>query len=587
MRFDDSLKTVLSGDIASGHGAQAAWRQLVDLISRGRASADAPQIARLRLLRQAVPVDVRAASGRALAFAHPPAALVGLFGEDELSVAAPVLRTATLDADDWIALLPGLGPTGRSVLRHRRDLPREVRTALGAFGSADFVIAHVAAEPAISATTPPDAAPEPLPSSVVPDSSMSTPSAAEPVASAMAAAPRTPVGSDAIRHAEAQPVRSAANGFVISDLVARIDAFNRAREEPGTGAAVAREADTFRYETDAEGVIRWVDGVSRTALVGASLARLAPQGVVQADGVAAGALRRRSRFSDARLEVGGVSDAAGSWRISGVPTFDPATGRFTGLRGVARRPRIDESAAPVAPVAASAAAADSLRQLVHELRTPTNAIAGFAELIETQLLGPVADPYREQAGTIRTQASALIAAIDDLDIAARLESRALELRSGVVAVAPLLERIARDLAPLAELRGATLSIDAAADCTILGDDRAVERLLSRLIAALVSAAGRGERIGIRYADDPAGGVAIVADRPAALGVSGGDALLALDREDEDREGGPLLGTGFALRLARNLAVELGGALLIGADRLTLRLPGASGLQAEADARPHP
>lgn len=34
----------------------------------------------------------------------------------------------------------------------------------------------------------------------------------------------------------------------------------------------------------------------------------------------------------------------------------------------------------------------------------------------------------------------------------------------------------------------------------------------------------------------------------------------------------MLGTGFALRLARNLAADWGGRLQVEADRLTLRLP---------------
>ena len=42
--------------------------------------------------------------------------------------------------------------------------------------------------------------------------------------------------------------------------------------------------------------------------------------------------------------------------------------------------------------------------------------------------------------------------------------------------------------------------------------------------------------------------------------------------DAEREaalpGAPLLGTGFALRLARNLSAELGGSLTIAATRLT-------------------
>jgi hypothetical protein len=70
-------------------------------------------------------------------------------------------------------------------------------------------------------------------------------------------------------------------------------------------------------------------------------------------------------------------------------------------------------------------------------------------------------------------------------------------------------------------------------------------------------------------------VAVVFDRPAALAAYAGDSLLTIDAETEaDREGAPLLGTGFALRLARNLAAELRGALVIGDKALTLRLPAA-------------
>jgi hypothetical protein len=55
VRFDDSLKTVLSADMATDFGAQSAWRQMVDLIGRGRSPADAESLARLQALRKLVP----------------------------------------------------------------------------------------------------------------------------------------------------------------------------------------------------------------------------------------------------------------------------------------------------------------------------------------------------------------------------------------------------------------------------------------------------------------------------------------------------------------------------------------------------
>lgn len=571
MRFDDSLKTVLSADMESGFGAQSAWRQLVDLIGRHRIPADEPSLARLRMLRQVVPIAVRAASARALAFASPPAALVGLMAEDELAIHAPVLRNVQLTADEWLALLPRLQPGGRAVLRHRRDLPETVTRGLESFGPADFVLHYDApdidGEPVVVDDAVDDAVDEHTP--------IADTDGAVPVVAAIG--PTAPLGfhSSPIAPPEPQPVP--AGGFRIADVVARIDAFQQQRGSMAapvstldSGQDLRPPADTFRFETDGQGVIHAVEGVARGALIGASLAFGSVQGVVRVDAAINGAFRQRQRFAGARLDISGQSDAAGSWRVAAAPQFDSGSGRFSGYVGIARRPRSDEQASPIPRKAAS----DSLRQLVHELRTPTNAIAGFAELIEAQLLGPVSPTYRHHALTIREQAASLLGAIDDLDTAARIEGKALELRVAPVPIEPLLGRIARDLEPLASLRRTAFDIHPMADHAAMTDDRAVERLLSRLLTALTAAAAPGERIDIAEAPAPPGQVAICFARPQALGTGGEEALLSIDADAQDGEGegAPLLGTGFALRLARNLAAELGGQLIFGDHLLTLRLP---------------
>lgn len=576
MRFDDSLKTVLSAETATGFGAQSSWRQLVDLIGRGRVPADDAAIERLHALRPHVPDAVRAASARALALTAPPVALVAFFAQDLPAINGPVLRTVTLDDQDWLALLPQLTPAGRSVLRHRRDLSQAVRRGLESFGPTDFVLPYQPAEAPAAVM----AAAAPFPDPATPRSDSSFVSLGDVardlplIARArLHADAEAPLAADLLPEPAGPPQR-----FEIADLVARIDAFNRQREsEPRLvppALAEEAEADRFRFETDAQGVIRWVDGVARTALVGASFALASAQGHVQFDGVATGAFRRRSAFRDARLQVGGRSDAAGSWRVSGIPSFDPSSGRFLGLQGTARRPRPDECTTPTSTTTAS----DSLRQLVHELRTPTNAVAGFAELIESELLGPVSAVYRTRAAEIRQLAGDLLAAVEDLDTAARIEGHALDLRPSVVPVSPLLSRIMADLAPLAALRHCEVMLDVAdSGLSVAADDRAVERLVARLMAALVSACVIGERIGIAVADASDGAVSITIDRPIALPVEGDASLLSLDAEPQEGEGegGPLLGTGFALRLSQKLAAEMGGSLVIGTHRLTLRLPAAA------------
>jgi signal transduction histidine kinase len=605
LRFDDSLETVLSAEMSTPFGAQSAWRQLVDLVGRRRVPADATAIDKLVSLRAQVPTAVRAASARALAFARPPADLVRLFLDEDVAIVAPVLRMATLQPDEWIALLPAMSPASRSVLRHRRDLPATVRRALDTFGPDDFRLTSAVqgaqpdagqlpldqkpADAADVADEPDEATP---PTVRAADPAPSAPQFGEsPFVSVGAIAFGLPVVAEALRRAEpdapVEPVAPPPEGpFQIAELVARIDAYQRRRDEApgipllrGEGTQPALfdcdpvPAQHFRFETDASGVVRWIEGAARAPLIGLSLDLAALPGASRVDGVAGGAFRRRAGFADARLVVDGGSDAAGEWRITGLPVFDRDSGRFTGYRGTARRPRVDESAAPLR---APSPTTDALRQLVHELRTPTNAIAGFAEMIETQLLGPVPDVYRDQAGTIRNQAAGLLTAIDDIDLAARLESHSLDLRAERVPLAPLLAQVTGDLAPLAALRGTELLIDTGgSDLAIAGDERAVERLIGRLMATLVASGALHEHIHVVATLIGDTTISLRFDRPRALAAFGNSAILTIDAEAvAEAEGAPLLGTGFALRLACNLAAELGGLLSIDDRHLTLLLPAA-------------
>jgi signal transduction histidine kinase len=569
VRFDDTLDTVLAADLTTPLGAQAAWRQVVDLMARGRIAADANALSVLDRLHGSVPLAVRAASARALEGTRPPTALVRLFVLDEIAVGAPLLRTARLEASEWAALLPALSPSARAILRHRRDLDPDVSRALESFGPVDFVLSDEATI-ATPLTQPVEAsAPDPVPA---PPPVLLEPS---PFVAVGALTRDLPLVAEALRrNVDPQPANDleppAADGalFEISDVVARIDAFQRRRETRPSyaGPVSVPEVEVFRFETDATGTIRWVEGVSRGGFVGITLARAAEPGGCGVDGVAAGAFRHRALFNDARLVVGGVVGSSGLWLLSAVPAFDAASGRFTGYRGTGRRPRADEAPSATSP------GADSFRQLVHELRTPTNAIAGFAEMIEHQMLGPVADPYRVQASTIRGQAHGLLSAIDDLDIAARIEAGALPQHPEPVALTPIVSRVVADLMPLARVRGMRPNVRGE-DVAVHADARAVERLLARLIATVVAAASEGERIMVDIRSRADGMATIVVDRPRALVGRDEEALFASD--DIGGEGA-LLGTGFALRLVRNLARELGGGFSIGADNLTLRLPAAEG-----------
>ena len=535
------IATVLDRPSVRPDQRAAQWRQLVDLLAQGRHGAGPEQVERayrfLRSHRADIPLTLRERIAAALAGLPVEAELLAFFAEDHPTVASAMLRGARLDKEEWIALLPRLTPTGRAVLRHRRDLPPQVAEALTSFGPSDFVI-----EGTVEVAVAPPAA---------------------------VRQPEAEVGSSQIR-----------------ELVERIEAFqkHRGEHEERTVAESAR-AEEFRWETGPEGVILWVDGAPRGPLVGQSIATIADHGQYGVDGQAAGAFHKRAPFRDARFTAAGEGPAAGSWRMSGVPFFDQHRGNFLGYRGTARRPRFDE-VAPIpndvveAGLFGTDLAPDALRQLIHELRTPLNAIIGFAEMIEGQYMGPAGSGYRGRATEIVEQAQRLLGAVDDLDTAARIETSRLDLSPGRTDTGAMLTR-------LRSAFGEGAASNARIDLTVEPDlaaaaiePAAAERMISRLLSATVGLAGAGETIRASLAAAHAGGKPVLRlelDRPRA--IAGLDELFLLHpgySPEGDWPDAPALGLGFALRLVRKLAEAGGGSLDILDHAFALTLPAEAG-----------
>jgi hypothetical protein len=559
VRFDDMLATLLKQPLPTASARAAMWRQIVDVLAQGRSgstlSAD-EAYDRLRELRADVPAEVCAEAARALCGRRLSVELMALFAGEAPSIVAPLIAEAILDEHEWLQLLPMLTPTSRGLLRHRRDLPPLVIHALKSFGASDFVISppeHVFVDDDILELS------EPFESMIEP--------VAEAFIEPVPEAPKSPVieGERQIR-----------------DLLSRIAAFRaRGPRKPVASSSADDEvepsdAEEFRFETSADGVIIWVEGVPRGALIGETIAVAASNADHGVDGHAAGAYRRRAPFRDARLTVAGGS-VGGEWRISGVPFFEPRDGRFTGYRGTARRPRADETAltrAAPSGVFGTGLEPDSLRQLVHELRTPLNAILGFSEMIEQQYRGPAAASYRSKAADIVAQGQRMLSAIDDLDVAARIESQRLAIEDAWVDASALLTRLHADYLPVAQARGVLLAFQIAADLPLARTDPVtIERMFARLLAATIAIAARQETVAVQLARDGDGGLRLAVARPQLL--AGRDEHMLLDpgyNPDGDWPDAPVLGLGFALRLVRNLAAAAGGRLEIDAQRFILHLP---------------
>ncbi|MCL6740241.1 hypothetical protein LZ518_03705 [Sphingomonas sp. RB56-2] len=502
--------------VADAHDRTVRWRQLVDLLSRPHYEIDPALLdAALTMVRtgmRSVARPIRAATARSIAGRAAEPRLIAIFAGDRLEVAAPLLAAAPLNDAGWAEVAAAAS----------KEVASFMRTIRGDVSEASEPIAEESAAPA---------AEEPHPS----------------------------IGDIAARIERLKTKREAGEPELMDDA---------SQDLPRPPAALPQHSLTpglFRWECDAAGEIGWVEGAPRGALIGRSLPgeEGAPRELIRA-------FTDRLPFEDTLITLP-TPALDGDWRLSGIPAFSPVDGRFLGYRGIARREgqQVDAPSAP--PKLAAAADAEALRETIHEIKTPLNAIIGFAEIIDGQYLGPAHRNYRQRAAEIVVQARMLLAAIEDLDFAARLQGR----QPGKVDAAPLAEIMAplvEEWANQALANGVQLRVSPQTSQLRSSLDRDLaERLLKRFLRAVIDSTAAHETIHVE-AKEGRGRLTIAVSRPATTLHLGESRLFDPAYSTEATGEGASLGLGFALRLVRGLARLAGGDLRLSASDLTLILP---------------
>jgi signal transduction histidine kinase len=261
----------------------------------------------------------------------------------------------------------------------------------------------------------------------------------------------------------------------------------------------------------------------------------------------------------------------GEWRLSGIPAFSPSDGRFLGYRGIAVREGMEEAPQQKSALPAAMADADTLRETIHEIKTPLNAIIGFAEIIDGQYLGPAHRNYRHRAAEIVSQARMLLAAIEDLDFAARLQAQPAE-KGASTDLAEILPPLAEDWGNRAMARDVRLRI-----VTALGSLRCAlepelaRRLLGRLIGAAVESTPDGQQVDVDVKEGKRA-LTISVTRPASTRQLTDAQVMDPAFQVDGAEGASPLGLGFALRLVRGLAQLASGSLRLTHGEIQVVLP---------------
>jgi signal transduction histidine kinase len=190
----------------------------------------------------------------------------------------------------------------------------------------------------------------------------------------------------------------------------------------------------------------------------------------------------------------------------------------------------------------------------HELRTPVFALSGFLEL----LVDEEDEAMRAQfLTTMQDQVDRLTKLATDLLDLSRLDAGKVPLEHEPVQLAAVAERIVDDLTPLAAKRGATL-VAAAAPAMALGDEARIGQIARVLIDNAMRHNPDG--VAITVGTTATGDVATLSVTDSGPRILDEEVAAIFTRFSRGMRAGE--GSGLGLAIASELAVRMGGRLLL-------------------------
>jgi signal transduction histidine kinase len=213
-----------------------------------------------------------------------------------------------------------------------------------------------------------------------------------------------------------------------------------------------------------------------------------------------------------------------------------------------------------------AAKTSLLATLSHELRTPLTTLEGYGELLEDEILGPLAPSQREVITRLRTVSRHLGALIEDILTYASLEADRVVARDSNVSPAELLDTLHPFVEPLAREKGIEFKCAVEDGLpTLVTDEAKARQILINLAQNAVKFTELGEvSVRVSRGSPGADGTPSVrfTVRDSGVGIASGDLqrlfrpFSQLDSGLSRRHGG----TGLGLYISRRLATLLGGRI---------------------------
>jgi signal transduction histidine kinase len=201
-----------------------------------------------------------------------------------------------------------------------------------------------------------------------------------------------------------------------------------------------------------------------------------------------------------------------------------------------------------------------LAAVSHELRSPLNAILGFADILLTEVDGPLTDSAREEAEQIKGSGEHLHALINDILEFSALESGQLKLTRMSMDLSAVAQEVVREAAVLVKDRPLSVRIQAEPNVILNADARRVRQVMQNLVGNAVKFTQQGE-VNVRVVRDGAYARLFVSD--TGPGISAAErAVIFEDYKQASDEKKRRRGTGLGLAIARRLVLMHGGDIQV-------------------------
>jgi signal transduction histidine kinase len=201
-----------------------------------------------------------------------------------------------------------------------------------------------------------------------------------------------------------------------------------------------------------------------------------------------------------------------------------------------------------------------LAAVSHELRSPLNAILGFADILMTGVDGILSNEAREEVEQIRMSGKHLLDLINDILELSALESGQLRLSRTAIDLGAVASEVVREAAGLVGARPVAVRIERTAAVYARADGKRVRQVLTNLVGNAIKFTQRGEVV-VEVGRE--GRFARVSVRDTGPGISVQERAMIFDEYKQTKEERTRRrGTGLGLAIARRLVLMHGGSIQV-------------------------